>query len=159
MPLFYSSYIMKVCTKCLIKKSMLEFSKEKKGKLGIRSQCKLCAKQRYDEWVNKNPRVRSEKARIYSKRHRQTVKGKASRNNSNIKRRMKTEASALGKQFNRFIKPIYIRCVEYREMGFNFHVDHIIPINGENVSGLHVPWNLQIVTAEYNLTKRNSTPL
>jgi len=44
----------------------------------------------------------------------------------------------------------------YQNRPEGMHVDHIIPIAGENVSGLHVSWNLQYLDAEENIRKHNS---
>lgn len=39
--------------------------------------------------------------------------------------------------------------------GFSWHVDHIMPLKGKSVSGLHVPSNLQVIPGLQNIAKNN----
>ena len=54
------------------------------------------------------------------------------------------------------IKKIYKECIEKtKNSGIKHEVDHIVPLKGQFVSGLHVHWNLQILQAKENRLKSN----
>jgi 5-methylcytosine-specific restriction endonuclease McrA len=58
------------------------------------------------------------------------------------------------------IRAIYVECRRLQEeTGIAHNVDHIHPLQGSTVCGLHVPWNLQILTESENCAKKNSLNL
>ncbi len=55
------------------------------------------------------------------------------------------------------IRNIYaIAITMSKTTGEQYVVDHIIPLRSDFVCGLHVPWNLRVITQEENLKKSNS---
>lgn len=50
---------------------------------------------------------------------------------------------------------VYKLAAAYRSIGLHMHVDHIVPLQGKTVCGLHTPDNLQILGRAENIRKSN----
>lgn len=71
-------------------------------------------------------------------------------------RRRAAEYRATPRWYDRLqAKKIYDEAAKLRAAGADVHVDHIVPLRGKNVCGLHVHWNMQILDAKENLSKGN----
>jgi 5-methylcytosine-specific restriction endonuclease McrA len=83
-------------------------------------------------WDSENP----EKRVAYAKHHKA------------VRRRI-IAGQVLSNLWAKETQQVYFRCPP------DMTVDHIVPLRGKKVSGLHVPWNLQYMPAKENAAKRN----
>jgi hypothetical protein len=113
-----------------------------------REENKEKSRKRTKEWAAQN----KDKKRSYD---REWVKNNRAVSNSHKAKRRAKERSAtpnwLTKEQIDAIKAIYSEAERLtQETGIRHEVDHIVPLAGKTVSGLHVPWNLRAIPATEN---------
>lgn len=116
------------CSNCLKTKNIKSFSKNSTNKNGYNFWCKLCLKKANQD---------------YTKRHPNKNRNNTANYNARKLKRTPIWADLIK------IAEIYKNCPK------GYHVDHIVPLNGKTVSGLHVHYNLQYLTASENTRKKN----
>jgi hypothetical protein len=174
---------MKQCSVCQETKPFLSFHKQKSGPGGYRSACKDCRKgdhiDRYEankeEWNKRSVAWRAanpDKAKLIHAKFREANREQrnayksdwvqANRGHVNaycVKRyaeKLKRTPAWLSEFDKLKIECLYqLAAMRTRESGYIWHVDHIIPLQGKFVSGLHVPSNLRVIPAVENNRKYN----
>lgn len=125
-------------------------------------------KRNHDAWVQRNPGVAAKRANDWYNanidRHREQVKKyHASKPHFRALLSSKARASQLQRTPSWLteddwwmIDQIYqLAQLRTAATSVEWHVDHIIPLRGKTVSGLHVPANLRVIPAKLNLKKGN----
>ena len=176
----YMTHTTKVCPACGIEKPRSEYYKKLNT---ISHKCKPCSlvaikkaapkyQGRYAERVLAWKRKQTELDTDYNKRRKERKKERyeAQKHIINAARRNRyavdNDYRAYCLNWNarrRSNIPVWVNLETIKEFYKNcpegFEVDHIVPLNGvidgRKVCGLHVPWNLQYLSAEENRKKYN----
>lgn len=143
-------YTMK-CSKCQQEKDLSCFRKDKSRKSGYMYHCKEC----HYEWERSRKGIKSRRDPDAPKFDREKYRKENQWRNtewSAMRRAQKRNATPkwLTEEHREQIKALY---KQGQEQGM--HVDHIDPLISDKVCGLHVPWNLQLLTPHDNLSKKN----
>lgn len=151
--------MVKTCSKCLIKKDKVEFCRNRWGKDGLRSHCKLCTraadKVKYHvnreqrraiklEYYHNNKEVCKHRMQTYKKENPGKINAA-----TNKRRAIKREATPS------WVDPDAVKSIYIEAHRLGKHVDHIIPLNSPTVCGLHWEGNLQLLDPLENLRKGN----
>lgn len=134
---------MKSCRICRSSLPLDRFVKSKVFKSGYDTICLDCSRQKVREWRQAGKRKSAEESQRYYERYPEKGRARAA-----AYRTRKRKALPQWVDINE-IENIYLSCPE------GHHVDHIVPLKGKEVCGLHVPWNLQYLPAKENISKGN----
>lgn len=159
---------MKICGKCKLGKSFSDFHKRSASIDGFAATCRSCHKQYKKNYYEKNKDRLSLQMKEYSEKNKPQIKRylkvyyKDNRETFITKARIrqtkqsKATPNWLTEEHKQQIKDLYWLARDLEAVtGEKYHVDHIVPLQGKNVSGLHVPWNLQVLPSDVNLRKKN----
>lgn len=131
---------LKLCTGCKEWFTLDRFPTSTMSLDGRRPQCLKCHELVSHRWrqTEAGKLYHKIKMRMYSHRVRQAT------------------PAWLSKEDKQKINALYMEAVTKQlAEGRVYHVDHAMPLNGRDVCGLHVPWNLQILVAVDNCRKGN----
>jgi hypothetical protein len=129
---------------------------QKQNKEARKLTCKRYREKNAEKLLDVD-RQRADKFRVYNKNFRKRHPDKhAARQAKRRADKMQATPSWISAQQKQEISYLYWLAKDLSKIsGESYHVDHIIPLKNDLVCGLHVPWNLQVLPADLNLSKGN----
>ena len=140
-------------------------------------ECIVCSLARQAKWRRDNPDDVKEKHKRYYQKHREKNIAKTREYSEKYPERIaarskrwrernkhKRAATQMARQARKIqATPPWLNeahnewfdCIYKAAKESGVHVDHIVPLNNKAVCGLHVPWNLQLMTQSANSKKSN----
>ena len=173
----------RVCRICSVEKLIAEFNKHKTYKDGIDTACKECVRERKRQiWAADPERYRAY-SKKYKQANKELI-AKRSKKYVAENRETRIATMKSYRQRTKEIQAEYVRRRQAAKLqrtpawlteddiwmmreayklaklrtqmfGFSWHVDHVLPLQGATVSGLHVPVNLQVIPWLDNVRKHN----
>jgi hypothetical protein len=129
------------------------FPIQRKSKDGLDYRCKECAAAYKQAWAEKN-RDRTKAAKDKWKKNNRDKHLEQSKLNKIIREKRVPKWVDADEKW--LINEAYRLARDRTKMhGFAWHVDHIIPLRGKTVCGLHTINNMQVIPAKENLHKLN----
>ncbi len=132
-----------------------------KKKANLTEKQKQDAQKRRQKWKSENPEKAKECARNWARKNpdKKSITSPEKRNAITAKRRS-VKLKAIPIWFDDLddltIKEAHsLAKLREKITGIKWHVDHIIPLQGKKVCGLHCWNNVQVIPAKTNLSKSN----
>lgn len=149
--------------KTALKKPELYAAIAKQSLAARRSSPERRAKEdaRVRKWVQENKAKRQAWREANQERLAQSFREWRLANPDKMAAKKAARRAALKQAFPKWARgldftSIYRLCAAVTELtGIEHQVDHIIPLRGKTVRGLHVPWNLQVLPKTANQSKKN----
>lgn len=147
------NYGYKYCSDCDQVLETTSFSSNVTNWNKLSSICKSCDNSRGYQYKSTNKDKVKESYAVWYEDNREIRAAASARRRA---ARLKATPLWLDASQKAEILDIYKKARQLQDStGIKHHVDHIVPLQGANVCGLHVPWNLQVITASENLHKSN----